>query len=112
MDGENMAKRRAKSSTGIPFPFLAAGVYFIMVVVFFILGFKTFSIPIAAVGLFVVLEALLAALLNRIPLWIHGLVVVAQIACGAYFGKLVFMILMAVLYAGAICLLYLFGRDY
>ena len=106
-----MAKSHSKKSK-IPVPFIAAAVYFVLAVVFFFISFKLLSIPIATVGIFLVLECLLAALLNRIPLWIHGLVFVGEIVAGAFFGKLVFMILMALLYAGAVALLFMFTRDY
>ena len=89
----------------IPLPFVVAAVYFVLAVVFFVVSFKVIGIPIATVGIFLVLECVLAALLNKIPLWVHGLVFVGQLVAGAFFGKLVFMILMALLYAGAICLL-------
>ena len=107
-----MAKRSGGSTNTIPIPFLAAGIYAVLIVVLFMVSFKVIGIPIAAVGLFVVLEALLAALLNRVPLWIHGLVLIAHLVFGGIFSKPVFMILMAVLYVGAVCILYLLRRDY
>ena len=96
----------------IPFPFIFLAVYLIALVAIFIVGFKVLSIPIASVGLFIVLEGVLAALLNRIPLWVHGLVFIGQIVAGVFFGKLIFMILMAVMYALSIALLYFFTRNY
>jgi hypothetical protein len=58
------------------------------------------------------LEGVLAALLNRIPLWVHGLVFVGQIVAGVVFHKLIFMILMAVAYALCVALLFFFTKDY
>ena len=77
----------------IPFPFIFLAVYLIAVIAIFVVCFKVLSIPIAAVGLFIVLEGVLGALLNRIPLWVHGLVFVGQIVAGVVFHKLIFMIL-------------------
>ena len=96
----------------IPFPFIFLAVFLVAVVAVFIVGFKVLGIPIAAVGLFIVLEGLLAALLNRIPLWVHGLVFVGQIVAGVVFAKLIFMILMAVIYALCVALLFFFTKDY
>ncbi len=96
----------------IPFPFIFLAVYLVAIVAAFIVSFKVLGIPIAAVGLFIVLEGTLAALLNRIPLWIHGLVFVGQIVAGVFFHKLIFMVLMAVVYALCVALLFFFTRNY
>ena len=69
------------------------------------------SITVLSVGpvvacVMVILEAALAACLNRIPLWIHGLVFIAQIVIGIMASQLVFMILMAFVYVIAIAFLY------
>lgn len=61
-----------------------------------------FHIPAAAVCVMVVLEAALAVCLHDVPIWLHGLVVVAQIIAGALCGKAVFMLLCALMYVAAI----------
>ena len=96
----------------LPIPFIALAAYLVALVVIFIVSFKVIGIPIAAVGIFVVLEAALAALLAKIPLWVHGLFFIGQLVAGAFFGKIVFMLLMALIYAGAVCMLFLFTKDY
>lgn len=96
----------------IPFPFIFLAVYLLAIIAIFVVGFKVLGIPIAAVGLFIVLEGFLAALLNRIPLWVHGLVFVGEIVAGVVFGKLIFMILMAVVYALCVALLFFFTKNY
>ena len=96
----------------LPIPFIALAVYLVALVAIFIVSFKVIGVPIAAVGAFVVLEALLAALLAKIPLWVHGLVFIGEIVAGAFFGKVLFMVLMALIYAGAVCMLFLFTKDY
>lgn len=96
----------------LPIPFIALAVYLVALVAIFIVSFKVIGVPIAAVGVFVVLEALLAALLAKIPLWVHGLFFIGQIVAGAFFGKVLFMVLMALIYAGAVCMLFLFTKDY
>ncbi|MCR5544936.1 MAG: hypothetical protein K6F30_00465 [Lachnospiraceae bacterium] len=106
-----MADLNLKNSK-LPIPFIAGGIYLALLVVFFVVSFKVMGIPIAAVGIFIVLECVLAALLDKIPLWVHGLVFIGQIVAGAFFGKVAFMLLMALVYAGAICMLFLFTRDY
>lgn len=69
------------------------------------------KVPVVAVCAIVILEAAMAALLNRIPIWVHGLIVIAQIVAGIVFGKIVFMILMAVVYVTAVALLYFWSTQ-
>ena len=66
--------------------------------------------PVVACAM-VVLEAALAACLNRIPLWIHGLVFIAQIVIGIMASQLVFMILMAFVYVIAIAFLFAWSLN-
>ena len=51
-----------------------------------------------AVCLIVVLEAAMAVCLHDVPIWLHGLVVLVQIIAGAICGKLIFMVLCALVY--------------
>lgn len=48
-----------------------------------------------------VLEAGMAALLNGTELWIHGVLVLAEIIAGLLTGKLIFVVLMVVIYIAA-----------
>ena len=59
----------------------------------------------------VILEAGLSACLNRIPIWIHGLVFIAQIVCGIIASQVPFMILMALVYIFAIVFLYVWANH-
>lgn len=59
----------------------------------------------------VILEAALAACLNRIPLWIHGLVFIAEIVIGIMASQLVFMILMAFVYVISIAFLFAWSSN-
>ena len=56
------------------------------------------KIPVAAVCVIVVLEATLAVCLHDVPIWLHGLVVIAEIIAGAFCTKIVFMVLCALIY--------------
>lgn len=55
-------------------------------------------IPVAAVCVIVVIEGALAACLHEVPLWLHGLNIVAQIIAGALCGRAVFMVLCVLIY--------------
>lgn len=87
-------------------PDMCLGCFLGVSVVMILIGYIVLQVPIVPVCTIVILEALLSALLNRIPLWVHGLVVIAQIVAGIVFGETVFMILMVVVYITAVALLY------
>lgn len=63
------------------------------------LGLK---IPAAAVCVMVVLEAVMAACLHDVPVWLHALVAAAQIVAGALCGKTALMVLCVLIYVAAI----------
>ena len=59
----------------------------------------------------VILEAGLGACLNRIPIWVHGLVFIAQIVCGIISSQVPFMILMVIIYILSIAFLYIWASK-
>ena len=69
-----------------------------------------FSINPIIACVMVILEAALAACLNRIPIWIHGLVFIAQIVCGIMASQIPFMVFMAFIYVFAIVFLYIWAN--
>lgn len=85
--------------------------YAIVALALILTSYMALEIPVVAVGAIVILETLLATLLNKTPLWIHGLIGIAQIIAGICFGKVVFMILMVVVYAIAVALLYYVMKE-
>ena len=91
-------------------PLIQLVIFVVAMVVMIIISNMVVVIPIVPVCAIAILEAVLAALLNRIPLWIHGLVIIAQIVAGIICGKLVFMALMAVVYALAVVLLFFWSK--
>ncbi len=72
-----------------------------------LVSFLVLNMPIVSVCIIVILETLLAALLGPIPIWVHGLIIIAQIVAGIVAGKLIFMILMVVIYIAAIVVSYM-----
>lgn len=65
----------------------------------------TLQMPALPVCVIVLLEAGLAVCLHDVPIWLHGLVIIAQIAAGAFCGAAVFMALCAAIYAAGIFML-------
>lgn len=56
------------------------------------------KIPVVPVCIIVILEAVLAVCLHDVPIWLHGLVVIAEIAAGVLCTKVIFMTLCALVY--------------
>lgn len=74
-------------------------VVYIAIVLVNILAIKT---PFVAVIVFAVLEAVLATLLKKTPIYIHAGVLIAQIIAGIIAGHVVFVILSCVVYVAAL----------
>ena len=69
------------------------------------------KLNVVIVCVMVVLEAALAACLNRIPIWVHGLVFIAQIVCGIMASQVPFMVFMAFIYVFSVVFLFLWASK-
>lgn len=58
----------------------------------------TLQMSVVPVCVIVVIEAALAVCLHDVPIWLHGLVIIAQIVAGVLCGAAVFMVLCALIY--------------
>jgi len=105
-------KQVIETVKNIPIPFIVLGVAVIYYIVALIVSIVVLDVPVVAAGTFVVLEAVLAALLNKIPVWVHGLFFIGMIVAGIAFHQVVFMVLMAFAYVVCVGLLYAWTRDY
>lgn len=79
--------------------------FVLLAVLTIVLGLLVFHIPAVTVCLVILIEALLAVCLHNVPLWVHGIVLVAEVALGIYVSLPVFMILAAICYLVAIFVL-------
>ena len=92
-------------------PLISLGIFVAVSVVMILVSYLVLNIPIVPVCTIVILEALLCALLNQIPVWVHGIIVIAQVVAGVLFAKVVFMVLMAIVYVVAVALLYIWTKK-
>lgn len=65
------------------------------VILISILALKISAVPVCVV---VVIEVALAVCLHDVPIWLHGLVVIAEVVVGILTGNTVFILLCAALY--------------
>ena len=92
-------------------PLICLIVLCILAVVAIAVSIFAFSINPVVACIMVILEAALAACLNRIPIWVHGLVFIAQIVCGIMASQIAFMVFMALIYVFAIAFLYIWANK-
>jgi hypothetical protein len=63
-----------------------------------IVSIFSLQLPAVPVCVIVVIEAALAVCLHEVPLWLHGLVVIGQLAVGGFCGNLTFILMGVALY--------------
>ena len=83
----------------------------IFAVIAIVVSSVVFKISVVVACVMVILEAGLAACLNRIPIWVHGLVFIAQIVCGILASQIPFMFVMAFIYVFAIAFLFVWASH-
>jgi hypothetical protein len=83
----------------------------VFTIVSIVLSIVVFHINPIIACVMVLLSAGLAACLNRIPIWIHGLVFIAQIVIGIMASQLPFMIFMALIYVFGVAFLYVWANK-
>ena len=92
-------------------PGIALGIFAAVAMAMILVGYLALQVPVVAVCTLVILEAVLCVCLNRIPVWVHGVIVALQIAMGFFLGKGTLMICMAVVYVLAVIFLYIWTKD-
>lgn len=91
--------------------FWALAVYALTVIAVILIAVLVCEIPVVAVCSIVVIETLLAACLHDLPVWLHAVVIAAELACGIIFERSLFMILEAALYLAAIIVLKIVRQE-
>lgn len=92
-------------------PMIGLGVFVILAAAMILVSYFALGIPLVPVCTLVILEAVLCACLNRIPIWTHVVIVAVQVAIGFFLDRGSLMICMAVVYVAAVVLLYLWTRE-
>lgn len=75
-----------------------------------ILGMLVFHVPVVTVCIVILIEAGMAVCLHDLPIWVHGIVMIAEIILGIAVGKVVYMLLADLCYLAAIFLVK-FARE-
>ena len=83
----------------------------VLVAVMIVAGVIALGIPVVPMCLMIVIQAVLAVTLHHAELWVHGLLVLAEICAGVAAGKIVLMILCAVVYVAAMFALQMLDKG-
>ncbi len=67
----------------------------LLVILVSILGLSMSPVPVCVI---VLLEAGIVVCLHDVPIWLHGLVIIAQVVAGVLTGNVIFMLLCCVMY--------------
>lgn len=85
---------------------IALLIFIVFTIAIICIDYFALQIPIVAAGSIVILEAILAALLHKVPVWFHGIVAIALLVAGVCCNKTIFMLIMAIFYIGCMALFF------
>ena len=80
----------------------------LMVILISIMGLDIPAIPVCVI---VLIEGALVFCMQDVPIWLHALMVIAQVAAGALCGNLIFIALCVVVYLLGILALSVTGNE-
>lgn len=104
-------KKKLKEQRGIAAeleenkPYLALFAVIVAALLVILISILALKLPVVSICIMVLIAAGIAVCLQNEPIWLHGLVVLAEIIAGILCGKTVFMILLAALYVVGILVL-------
>ena len=93
-----------KKTFQVPTLLAFAAIVAIMVIV----GVRVLNVPVVPMCLLVIIEAVIAVMLHHAELWVHGLLILAELCAGVAGKKTVLIILCAVVYIAATFALQMF----
>jgi hypothetical protein len=80
---------------------LAVAAFALVTLAMIVIGIMALKVPAVAMCVLIILEAGLAVMLHHAELWLHGVLVLAEVIVGIAIGKAVLIILCAVVYVAA-----------
>lgn len=67
-------------------------------IVIILIGILAWNVPVLLACILILLEAALAVCMQNVPIWIHGVIVIAEAVTGAIVGRALFLLLCGVFY--------------
>ena len=63
-----------------------------------LMGIFVWKLPVVAICVLLLIEAGMSVCMQDVPIWLHGIVAIAQVVVGIIFGKTIFLLLCALFY--------------
>ena len=83
----------------------------VIVAAMVLIGVCVLHVPVVAMCMLVILETALAVFLHHAELWLHGVVILAEVIAGILCSKLLLVVLCAVVYVAATACLQVSDRG-
>ena len=80
---------------------LAVAAFALVTLAMIVIGIMALKVPAVAMCVLFIIEAGIAVMLHHAELWLHGVLVLAEVIVGIAIGKAVLIILCAVVYVAA-----------
>lgn len=63
-----------------------------------LIGILAWNVPVLLACILILLEAALAVCMQNVPIWLHAVIVIAEVIAGAIVGRALFLLLCGVFY--------------
>ena len=83
----------------------------VIVAAMVLIGVCVLHVPVVAMCMLVILETALAVFLHHAELWLHGVVIIAEVIAGILCSKILLVVLCAVVYVAATACLQVSDRG-
>ena len=83
----------------------------VIVAAMVLIGICVLHVPVVAMCMLVILETALAVFLHHAELWLHGVVILAEVIAGILCSKILLVVLCAVVYVAATACLQVSDRG-
>lgn len=87
-------------------PRIAICSFAVITIIMILLGIMMCELPVVMVCSIVILETLIAVCLHNLPIWVHVMILAAEVTAGILCTQLVFIVLACIVYATAILALH------
>lgn len=103
---QDMIKKLKDSRMVLPIALFA-----LITLAMIVVGIEALKVPVVAMCFLIILEVGLAVMFHHVELWLHGVLVLAEIIAGIVCGKAVLVVLCAVIYVAATIFLQMLDKG-
>lgn len=83
----------------------------LITLVIIVIGIAVLNVPAVAMCVLIILETGLAVMFHHAELWLHGVLVIAEVIAGILAGKAILIVLCAVIYVAATIFLQMLDKG-